>query len=236
MGKAAITVSGRGFAFGLSDLDTNINVRNDVDINLESTGANTRSLAANLNGIIFINSTNIIVPENQFLKRLYGDMLNEIVSAINPFSKSSTNNQLDCIVLPLEIADGGLITRPFALILNSNVRMVINSAINLQTEKLSVQFQTTPRKGLTISAGEVLNPYVKVVGTLAKPTLAVDEKGVLITGGTAVATGGLSILAKAAWQRLVRDKDPCRAAAEKSVEALGDRFPDFSQPADAAVN
>jgi hypothetical protein len=86
--------------------------------------------------------------------------------------------------------------------------MVVKSSINLQSEKLSLQFETTPRKGFTISAGEILNPYVKVVGTLAKPTLAVDEQGVLISGGAAVATGGLSILAKAAWQRLARDKKP----------------------------
>jgi len=72
--------------------------------------------------------------------------------------------------------------------------------------------------------------------TLAKPTLAVDEQGVLISGGAAVATGGLSILAKAAWRRLSRDKNACQTAAEKSVEALGDRFPEFSPPVDATAN
>jgi len=96
--------------------------------------------------------------------------------------------------------------------------MVIKSSINLQSEKLSLQFETTPRKGITISAGEILNPYVKVVGTLAKPTLAVDEQGVLISGGAA------------------RDKNACQTAAEKSVEALGDRFPEFSPPVDATAN
>jgi hypothetical protein len=129
-----------------------------------------------------------------------------------------------------------LITQPFALVLNSNARMVIDSSINLGTEKLSLQFQTTPRKGITISAGEILNPYVKVVGTLANPTLAVDEQGVLISGGVAVATGGISILAKAAWQRLSRDKKPCQTAAEKSIEVLGERFPIFVAPVDAQTN
>jgi hypothetical protein len=163
-------------------------------------------------------------------------MLTEIVSTINPFSKSSTNNQLDCVVLPLEITKGALTTRPYALVLNSNARMVVDSSINLGTEKLSLQFQTTPRKGITISAGEILNPYVKVVGTLAHPTLAVDEQGVLISGGVAVATGGLSILAKAAWQRLARDKKPCQTAVEQSLEAIGSRFPDFTAPDGAQAN
>jgi hypothetical protein len=129
-----------------------------------------------------------------------------------------------------------LISKPFSLALNANVRMVINSSINLGTEKLRLQFQTTPRKGITISAGEVLNPYVKVVGTLAKPALAVDEQGVLISGGAAVATGGLSILAKAVWQRLARDKKPCQTAVEQGLEAIGSRFSDFTAPDGAQAN
>jgi len=235
-GKAAFAAAGRDVAFGMSKHDTDLKGRSDLDINLESSGTNIRSLAANLDGILFVHSSNIIVPENRFLKRLYGDMLSEIVSTINPFSKSSTYNQLDCVVLPLEISKGRLISKPFALVLNANVRMVISSSINLGTEKLSLQFQTTPRKGITISAGEILNPYVKIVGTLANPTLAVDEQGVLISGSVAVATGGLSILAKAAWKRLARDKNPCRTAAEQSVEAIGDRFPEFVAPIDPQTN
>ena len=235
-GKVKFAASGRDVVLGLSELDVNFDGRNNIDIDLQSSGANVRSLAANLNGIVFLHSTNIIVPENQFLKRFYGDMLNEIVSTINPFSKASTNNLLECVVIPLEITNGSLIANPFALILNSSARMVVKSSINLQSEKLNLQFQTTPRRGITISAGEILHPYVKIVGTLAKPTLAVDEQGVLISGGAAVATGGLSILAKAAWQRLSRDKNPCRTAAEQSLEAIGDRFPEFVAPIDPQTN
>jgi len=236
-GRVTFAASGQDLAFGLSELDVNLDGRSDIDIDLQSSGANVRSLAANLDGIVFLHSTNVIVPENRFLKKLYGDMLNEIASTINPFSKSrSQSHRLECIVLPVDITKGALIANPHALVLNPSARMVIKSSINLQSEKLVLQFQTTPRKGITISAGEILNPYVKIVGTLAKPTLAVDEQGVLISGGAAVATGGLSILAKAAWRRLARDKNPCQTAAEKSVEAIGDRFPEFVAPIDTQTN
>ena len=57
------------------------------------------------------------------------------------------------------------------------------------------------------------------------PALAVDEEGVLISGGVAVATGGLSVLAKAAWDRLSRSGNPCKTAHEEAVEALGSEFP-----------
>ena len=49
---------------------------------------------------------------------------------------------------------------------------------------------------LSVSAAELVNPYVQIVGKLAQPRLAVGETGVLITGGVAVATGGLPLLAR----------------------------------------
>jgi hypothetical protein len=66
----------------------------------------------------------------------------------------------------------------------------------------------------------VLNPYVKIVGTLAEPKLTIDEKGMLVSGGAAVATGGLSVLARATWDRLPRGDDPCGAAVKEGRQAL----------------
>ena len=82
-----------------------------------------------------------------------------------------------------------------------------------------------PRKGISISTAELFNPYVKIVGTLGAPMLAVDEQGVLITGGAAFATGGLSILAKAAWDRLSRSAEPCDEVRKEAQKAFADRMP-----------
>ena len=54
---------------------------------------------------------------------------------------------------------------------------------------------------------------------------AVDEKGVLVTGGAAVATGGLSVLARAAWDRLSRAGDACKNASDQGRKALAQRYP-----------
>jgi hypothetical protein len=62
---------------------------------------------------------------------------------------------------------------------------------------------------------------------MAAPRLAVDEQGALISGGAAVATGGLSILARAAWDRLNRSSDPCGDVATQALEALSGRFAGF---------
>jgi hypothetical protein len=108
------------------------------------------------------------------------------------------------------------------------VQIVTKSQVNLVSEKIEVNIKTTPKQGISFSAGDIVNPYIKVVGTLARPRLAVDEKGVLLSGGAAFATGGLSILAKAAWDRLARSRDPCAAATEQGREALGSRFPELT--------
>ena len=116
------------------------------------------------------------------------------------------------------------------------LRIVSEASINLANEKIEMQFNTTPRSGITISAGELFNPYVKVVGTLASPRLAVDQQGVLISGGAAVATGGLSVLAQAAWRRISRDGNPCESLQKAGLEALGaDAFVEFPEPVSDAT-
>jgi hypothetical protein len=120
---------------------------------------------------------------------------------------------------------------PNSFISTDKVRMTLKSTIDLKTEKISMNIRTTPQRGLSISGGELLNPYLNIVGTLAAPRFAVDEAGVLISGGAAVATGGLSVLAKATWDRLSRSRKPCIDTADKGKQALGDRFPNIEHAA-----
>ena len=226
-GKAALAITARGLTFGFIGLGVGPSTQTDLDLNLETSGTDLRALVGNSNGVLFLNGRNFTVPNNTFLKRFYGDLLNEIFETINPFSKTEPETRISCIVLPVEISDGQLGVNPEALVRTDKLRIVSDASVNLKSEKIKMTFRTTPRKGLTISAGEILNPFVMVVGTLAAPRLAVDAKGTLISGGAAVATGGLSILARATWDRLVRSKDPCQTAAEQGLEVLRDRFAEF---------
>jgi hypothetical protein len=60
---------------------------------------------------------------------------------------------------------------------------------------------------------------------LSSPELAVDEAGVLITGGAAVATGGLSLLAKGLWDRLSKSGDACKQMSEQALKELQGQLP-----------
>ena len=226
-GSMTFSAKSEGLTFGYIGLGVGPTTRTGFDINVAATGTNLRALAASANGAVFLDGRNFTVPNNTFLKRLYGDLLNEILETINPFKTSDPETAISCIVLPIEIDHGKLGVNPEALVRTDKLRIVSDASIDLKTEKLEMSFRTTPRRGITISAGELLNPFVMVVGTLAAPRLAVDAKGTLITGGAAVATGGLSLLARATWDRLVRSRTPCETAAKQGMEALQDRFAEF---------
>jgi hypothetical protein len=226
-GSASLEFVARDLALGMASMNQDLEMIGDVELNLETTGNDLRSLLGNANGIFFLNTRGGRLVNNRFLRAFYGDMLDEIVGTINPFSKTETHTDFECIIVPMEFSSGVVTTNPGALIATDKMRMVISPDVDLKSESLDVNIRTIPKKGIIISAGEIMNPYIKVVGTLAAPKLAVDEAGVLLSGGVAVATGGLSILARAAWNRLNRSKDPCGDTAKKGIETLRDRFPEL---------
>jgi hypothetical protein len=227
-GAASIELVARDFALGMAQTNLDLAMTGDIDIKLDSTGTDLRTLFGNANGMIFLNTRGGRVTSNRFLERLYGDLLQEIVGTINPFRQTDPYTDFDCVVIPLQFDDGSLASAPNMFISTNRVRMAASPSINLKTEDLRVVVRTTPRRALSVSMGELVNPYVQVVGTLAAPRLAVDEKGVLITGGAAVATGGLTLLARGIWDRLTRSGDPCKQVTDRATEQLAGRFPDLS--------
>ena len=226
-GRVSVELVARDFALGMTDLNADLAMSGDIEFNLESTGNNLRSLLGDANGILFVNTRGGRKTNSHFLHALYGNMLDEIVGTINPFRKTEAHTDYECIIVSLEFKSGVATGNPRSLVVTDKMRMVLNSEIDLESESLDINIRTTPKKGISFSAGEIINPYIKLVGTLGSPRLAVDETGVLLSGGAAVATGGLSILARAAWTRLSRAKDPCAETEEESIENLADRFPEL---------
>jgi hypothetical protein len=154
-------------------------------------------------------------------------MLEEMLSAINPLRKTDPNTDFECLIVPLTVTDGKVAGAPSIFVSTEKLRAVTQGSLNLKTEEIRVGVRTTPRRIVSISAAELFNPYVQVVGTLAAPKLAVDEAGVLITGGAAVATGGLTLLARGLWDRLSKAGDACKQVSEQARKELAGRFPDL---------
>ncbi len=219
-GRYALSLKAREFALALDDTNSDDRLTGDIDSRLTSNGATLRAIAANLGGFVLVNSGGGRMPNYRFLQALYGNLLDEILSTVNPFYKAGEFTSFECIILPVEIANGQVISAPSILVLTDKIRILAQAKIDLDSEALDLSARTLPRQSLGISAAEIVNPYVKIVGTLAAPRLSLDQKGVLMAGGAAVATGGLSVLAKAAWDRLSRDADPCEEAATAAQKSL----------------
>ena len=200
----------------------------DIDMNLQSTGADLRTLAGNLDGMILLSARGGRVTNSPWVNRLYGDLLSEILNTINPFRSSDPYTDFECVVVPLLFDNGSMSAAPNIFVSTNKIRIAANPSINLKTEDMRVGVRTTPRRALSVSMGELVNPYVQVVGTLAAPRLAVDEKGVLITGGAAVATGGLTLIARGLWDRLNRSGDACAQSTNEALKQLEGRFPDLT--------
>ena len=235
-GKASLRMSARQFALGLHQSNRDLEFTGDLDVDLASTGQDLRSIAANTSGIIVMDSRGGRFENSSLGSLFFGSFVQELFATLNPFVKTEPYTMLDCIIIPLEITDGSASTVPNSLIRTNKIEIATHGRVNLANEKLDISVRTVPRKGIVMSAAELVNPYLKVGGTLGKPIMAVDEQGVLITGGAAVATGGISIIAKAVWDRVSRAPDPCADTAARARKELGTRWPYLLENPPSTVN
>jgi hypothetical protein len=154
---------------------------------------------------------------------LFGDLLTQIFSTLNPLSKTSQFTELDCGVYAADF-NAGQVTMAPIVIQTDKITAFSSGQLNLSNEAIELSFNTVPRKGLGISAGSVVNPFFRIGGTLMKPAVELDVTKGAISGGVMVATAGLSVLIKSLSDRLLASKDPC-ADARSSIE-LSDRQQD----------
>ena len=140
----------------------------------------------------------------------------------------------------LAILEFGIATNVFCIVLSrvvlrlissvvqsDKVNIFVDATVDLKTERLNAEFNTVPQQGLGISLSNLINPYVKVSGTLASPALGLNPESALIEGGVAVATGGLSILALTFKDRFLSTRDPCGEAisdADERFRALEQKY------------
>jgi hypothetical protein len=174
-----------------------------------SSGQSVRELAKNLNGALVFKAGGGLM-NNKGADLILGDAFEEIFSRLNPYRKTDTHTRIDCHAGALTIVNGRVAAVPGLVVRADKMDVISSGEINLRNEKLNLAFNTRSRKGLGFSASKAVTPYFKIGGTLAHPRLALDVKGAAVSGGAAVATAGVSILAEGLWDRWVAtSKNPC---------------------------
>ncbi|MEE4172669.1 MAG: AsmA-like C-terminal region-containing protein [Xanthomonadales bacterium] len=195
----------------------------DALADVRAVGATPRELAASLNGRLRATATEGVLPGNG-LGALNTYFLEQLLAILVPGLKAKGPTTLQCFAANILISDGIVTPEPVLALRTDKLLILAAGSVDLGSEKLDLQFQTTPSKLLGSSLMELVNPFVSLEGTLAKPSPVLDPGRTLFYGGAAAATGGLSIIAKGLWDRLRGAQKPCeqlRDALEEEARKEG---------------
>jgi uncharacterized protein involved in outer membrane biogenesis len=172
----------------------------DIDFHASGKGSNVREVAGTLNGSLYIASKGGSA-ENVDLSLLETFIFDQIFSVIMPKSQEKFDTQFSCIAINLQISDGLVTTNPAIAFTSEKVAVVTKGTLDLKTEKMNFNFNSTPTNALQISPGEMFHPFILISGTLAEPSVGVDPGKAALHGGAAIATLGLSVLVKGVYDR-----------------------------------
>ena len=185
----------------------------DVDLRLEfgGSGDSLHAIAASSSGSISgAHHAGQINMQGSGL--LFSDMVTSIMRALNPISETEEYANLECSIIEVRIEDGIDTVEEMAAQLDK-LKIIGSGEIDLDTEQLDMTMRTKTREGFGVSIGGVVNSFLAIGGTLSEPALNVDPAGSVTTAGAAVATGGMSVLAKSLWDRLSAEVDICSEEA-----------------------
>mgnify|MGYP001827316841 CR=1 FL=1 len=148
---------------------------------------------------------------------LFKDVVLEVLRKINPLRRKAGSKRLDCGIYDISVADGVATFDKVAMQTNQ-LLIVATGDIDLETERLNINFRAKPRQGLGFSLGTLANSFLGVRGTLQSPAITLDPAGSVTATGAAMATGGLSLLARGLWDRLSAEKSICEQPSTQDAD------------------
>ena len=185
----------------------------DFEVKMQAQGASPHEFASSSNGSIQI-VVGKGVMDSRVVDMITADILLTLLNAFNPFAKEDVATELQCAVVQVKFENGLARFEPMAM-QSDKMTMLGKGRIDFGTEKLDLDWVTKPRKGIGISASMITNPYIKLGGTLAKPAIELKPMEAMASTGVAVATMGISLVAKGMLDRVTAEKKVCKQALEK---------------------
>jgi len=199
--------------------------RHAIDARLAAVGDTPRALAGSLEGFVWIVGGEGYGPRGK-IAPLYGDLVTEVLTSINPAHTEQAEVRIDCDGAFLEVEQGKVRTAPALVLKTERIVMVAAGTVDLASGAIDITIETTPLRGVGLGLGDVINPLTKLSGTLRQPAVILDPKGALVEGGAAVATAGLSVVFKNLVKRLLGSGDICQRLGQQALEIRRKKDPD----------
>lgn len=173
---------------------------------LNSSGGSIAALMANLSGQFLAALKDVKLKKTKMTKMGAG-----LVHQINPLARNTT--MLECAIVRFDAKDGIADFKKKIAAQTTEVTWFGSGEINLKTEKLDLGLHPKPRRALGSLTNFSLASLIHIGGTLAKPRISVDPKGVAkkyASYSAHVATGGLFFLVEKLFDTLTANRDQCK--------------------------
>ena len=183
-------------------------------INIKIHGNSARQMASGANGSLLLTQ-GAGKTRSGLISAYGGGVLTQLSEKLNPFAKDDPFMKLDCTIARADIVNGEVQVKPVVL-QTEKVTITADGKVDLRTEKLLIDFNTRPRKGIGVSPGMFTNPLIRLEGTLVSPRIGMGAKGIA-SGALAVATGGATVIAGGAVDRMQGEQDICKKTLEEAM-------------------
>ncbi|MET0084553.1 MAG: AsmA family protein [Sedimenticola sp.] len=187
-----------------------------LDLKLRGRGSSMARIMGSLSGTVLVDVGKGRM-NNKVLDLAGGDVLSQLLVAVNPLAKKEPFTRLECAVANLSFK-GGVAQYDKRLAAETDKMTLVSSGrIDLKRETLDMGMNPKPRKDsvdLGIGAGDLVS-VARLQGSLAEPELGLDAANTAKTGFkvyTAIATGGASLLLNGLFDKVTADPHPCQTA------------------------
>jgi hypothetical protein len=164
-----------------------------------------------------------------------------LLPVLLPAARSAEQSQLECAAARFSIADGIATSSDGIALRLKHIDILGSGAANLRTSEILFGYRAVRRELFSFSLLGLTSGFAKVTGTIDNTTVSLDPGGLLLQGGAAWATAGLSLLAGDLWRKLESSTDPCTRIASGAhtmgdpLEALIRGLPSFKRPGSVPV-
>jgi len=199
-------------AFGVVPQEQLSGGKTQLLLDVSALGSSTAELAASLNGKLHLLVRDAVVQNDSF-ELIGSDLLLETLNKLNPFAKSDPTTKLHCALVHFDIKDGLMKSDKALVVETEKMEIVGDGSINLEDETLGILITPNAKQTVGLNVGSVVK-FMKLGGTLASPSPAVDAGGLLKSGasiGAALSTGGVSLLAENLVNKVAKG-NACSAA------------------------